>query len=129
MARLLLLLPTTSYRVKDFMAAAEKADVVVTVGSDAENVLNEFKSPGTLCVNFENLEEGVKAILDFNQEHPLTSIIAVDEPSSLLAAKASEKLGLSNNSFESVRTATNKSLFREVKPKAVKIVEVFQISG
>ena len=113
MARLLLLIPTTSYRVKDFLAAAYKANVAVTVGSDAENVLSEFASSGTLWVNFEDLEGGVKTILAFNQEHPVNSIIAVDEPSSLLAAKASEQLKLPHNTFESVKTATNKNLFRK----------------
>ena len=53
MARLLLLIPTTSYRVKDFMNAAHKAGVGVTIGSDEESVLNAFQSSGILKLKFE----------------------------------------------------------------------------
>ena len=112
MARLLLLIPTTSYRVKDFLAAAEKAGVRVTIGSDDDGVLRSFQSCGTLTLDFEALDKNISSIQAFHREHALTSIIAVDEQTSLLAAKASESLGLRHNSFESVQTASNKSLFR-----------------
>ncbi len=46
MARLLLLIPTTSYRVADFMAAAQRLGVAVTVGSNQRQVLEAFSDGG-----------------------------------------------------------------------------------
>ena len=88
MARLLLLIPTTSYRVKDFMNAAHKSGVNVTIGSDEESVLNTFQSSGILQLKFDDLNKSVEKIKTFHKSYPINSIIGVEEQTCLLAAKA-----------------------------------------
>ena len=117
MARLLLLIPTTSYRVKDFMNAAYKSGVNVTIGSDEKSVLNTFQSSGILQLKFDDLNKSVEKIKTFHKSHPINSIIGVEEQTCLLAVKALEKLGLPHNSIGSIKASINKYQFRNTLKK------------
>ncbi|MEK9945429.1 MAG: ATP-grasp domain-containing protein [Alphaproteobacteria bacterium] len=113
MARLLLLVPTSSYRIGDFLEAARAtgAEVVVGVGDGPGTPL-----PGarTLALDFANHNLGVSQIADYAAQCPLDAIIAVDEGPTLLAARGSQALGLPHNRPESIETAGNKQRLREV---------------
>jgi ABC-type sugar transport system substrate-binding protein len=108
MARLLLLVPTSSYRIGDFLEAARAtgAEVVVGVGDGPGTPL-----PGarTLALDFANHNLGVTQIADYAAQHPLDAIIAVDEGPTLLAARGSQALGLPYNRPESIETGGTSS--------------------
>ena len=112
MKRLLLLVPTTSYRVGDFLAAAQRLGVVVAVGSDQPQVLASHGRAVT--VDFLDPEKGVQQIIAYAGSFPLLAIVPTDEESTLLAALASRALGLAHNTPESVEAAGNKFRFRTV---------------
>jgi len=112
MKRLLLLIPTTSYRVSDFLDAARRLDVGVTVGSNRRQVLEKYSQGRTVTLDFGNLERGTKQIVGFARRFPLRAIVATDEETTVLAAKAAEALGLPHNSPASVEAAANKFRFR-----------------
>ena len=118
MQRLLLLVPTTSYRISDFLGAARRLDVDVTVGSNRRQVLEKYSQGRTVTLDFRNSEKGTKQIIDFARRYPLQAIVAVDEDTTVLAAKASEALGLPHNSPSSVAAAANKYRFRTVLAEA-----------
>jgi biotin carboxylase len=110
MKRLLLLVPTTSYRVGDFLDAAHGLGAEVAVGSDQPQVLESHGR--TVNVDFRNLDEGVQQIVAYAGTYPLLAIVATDEETTLLAALASRQLGLAHNTPESVEAAGNKFRFR-----------------
>jgi biotin carboxylase len=110
--RLLLLVPTTSYRIGDFLRAAERLDVDVAVGSDQQGVLAQFSHGRTLSVAIKNIDRGVAQIASYNDDHPLAAIIGIDQETTLLAATASAALGLGHNSPASVEAAGDKHRFR-----------------
>ncbi len=112
MDRLLLLIPTTSYRVSDFLEAAHRLDVEVTVGSNQRQVLEKYSQGRTVTLDFRNLERGTKQVVDFARRFALRAIVATDEETTVLAAKVSKALGLPHNSPASVEAATNKHRFR-----------------
>ena len=112
MDRLLLLIPTTSYRVGDFLEAAHRLDVAVAVGSNRRQVLEKFADGATVTLNFANVETGVEQILAYASKFPLNAIVATDEDTTVLAAAASEALDLPHNSVRSVAVAGNKHLLR-----------------
>ena len=118
MQRLLLLVPTTSYRVSDFLGAARRLDVDVTVGSNRRQVLERYSQGRTVTLDFSNSEKGTKQIIDFARRYSLQAIVAVDEDTTVLAAKASEALGLPHNSPSAVAAAANKYRFRTVLAEA-----------
>ena len=112
MGRLLLLIPTTSYRVGDFLEAARRLDVEVAVGSNRRQVLEKYSQGGTVTLDFRDIEKGVKQILAYARKYPIKAIVPVDEESVELAAKAAEALGLPHNPPASVEATRNKYRFR-----------------
>lgn len=110
--RLLLLMPSTSYRAKDFMEAARRLGVEVTVGSNHEQVLARLAPGSSLSLDFEPLERAVEQIAEQAARHPFTAIVGTDDETSLLAAAASQRLNLAHNTPESVRVAHDKYRFR-----------------
>ncbi len=113
MARLLLLIPSTSYRVRDFIRAAHRLGIDITVGSNERQVLESISEGQTVTINFSDIKIATRDIIAFHKNFPVTSIIAVDDTTGIIAAKASEALGLMHNSPETVQTAGNKLLLRK----------------
>ena len=112
--RLLLLIPTTSYRVADFLNAAHRLGVDVAVGSNQQQVLEAFADGRTVTINFQDLEKGVREICAYARDYPLSAILGVDEETTVLASKASKALGLAHNAPEAVEATANKFRFRTV---------------
>ncbi len=118
MRRLLLLMPTKTYRATDFLSAALALETEVVVGSNRRQALETLSGGRTITLNFKNLEKGTAQILAYAREHPIDSIVSVDEDMTILAAKASAALDLPHNSPESVEAAKNKYRLRQLLSKA-----------
>ena len=112
MARLLLLIPTPSYRTHDFLTAAERLGVEVVVGSDQRQVLAEV-SGGTVEVDFKDTETAVRQIAQYAAAAPFDAVVAVDDGANIVAAAAAKALGLPQNEPEAVLAARNKYRFRQ----------------
>ncbi len=110
--KLLLLVPTTSYRIGDFLDAAGRLGIQAAVGSDQQSVLEAFSDGATVTVDFKDSEQGVAQIIRYHQDHPVAAIIGVDQETTYVAARAAEALGLRHNAPDSVLTAGNKHRFR-----------------
>lgn len=110
--RLLLLIPTTSYRADDFLEAARRLEVAVTVGSDRASVLQQFDPAATVEVAFDDPDRAVGQIAAFHARYPLAAIVGVDEGTATIAARASAELGLPHNDPEAVANASDKARFR-----------------
>ncbi len=113
MLRILLLIPTTTYRTAAFMEAAQRLQLEVMVGSEQSHVFSALTPETMLALDFQNPEKAVAQIVDAAQERPFQAIVGVDDETVILAAMANEALSLSHNSVESVRATRNKFLFRE----------------
>lgn len=114
MSRLLLLMTTTTYRAHDFLKATRRLGVDVVVGTDRPQALAEMTPGKTLTLDFLQPESASQAIVAFASTHPLNAVVAVDDDGGLLAAMASEALGLSHNSVASVQAARNKHRMRQI---------------
>ena len=110
--RLLLLVPTTSYRIGDFLEAAGRLGVEAAVGSDQAAVLEQFSDGATTTIDFKDLALGVAQIVAYHGRYPVAAIIGVDQETSQIAAEASQALGLRHNSTGAVAAAGNKHRFR-----------------
>ena len=118
MPRLLLLIPTTSYRVADFLAAARRLDVDVVVGSDQRPVLEKYAAGLTVTLDFSDLAKGAGQIAAFAKNYPLAAILGVDDGTTVLAATASAALGLAHNSPDAVAATRDKYRFRSALANA-----------
>ena len=118
MARLLLLIPSTSYRVSDFLAAAYRLGVDVTIGSNEAQVLKQITEGRTVTINFTDADIATNEIKIFHKSYPITAIVAVDDATGIIAAKASQKLNLKHNDPEAIKATSNKLLLRQILNKA-----------
>ncbi|MSP23172.1 MAG: ATP-grasp domain-containing protein [Dehalococcoidia bacterium] len=113
MTRILLLIPTTSYRAEDFLDAARDFGVDVVVGSDQRHVLEHIAPGRSLWVNMQDPEQGALEAEAFAREYPFDAVVPVDDVGTLLAARAAARLGLPHNPFEAVEATRDKSLLRQ----------------
>ncbi|HLB76343.1 MAG TPA: hypothetical protein VJO72_04860, partial [Candidatus Dormibacteraeota bacterium] len=65
MARVLLLVPTRTYRTADFMAAARALGIEVAIGSEHRSALAGLMRDRMLGVSFEQVDRAVAAIARF----------------------------------------------------------------
>ncbi|HEY8492226.1 MAG TPA: ATP-grasp domain-containing protein [Dehalococcoidia bacterium] len=113
MPRVLLVLPSTTYRASDFLAAARRLGVEVVVASDQRQVLESLVPGRSLAVDLNDAEAAAGAMAAFARAHPVDAVVAVDDGGTLAAALAAERLGLPHNPVEAVRATRDKGLLRE----------------
>lgn len=112
--RILLLLPTKTYRAKAFLSAASQLGVAVTIGSDQPQTLSELSPRKSLVINFSKPENATKQIVAFAQTHPIDAVVGVDDDTTILVSMVSKALSLPHNSVESARTTRSKYEMRKV---------------
>ena len=113
-SRLLLLIPTTSYRTRDFLDAARRVGVQVVVGSNQDSMLAALTDGLTTRVDFVNSDRAVDQIVSYAARYPITAIVGVDEGTTMIAARASDLLGLPHNSPAAVAATADKCRLRRV---------------
>jgi len=118
MDRLLLLMTTTTYRASAFLEAATRLKVPVVVGTDERQVLEAANPGGNLSLDFLDLEKATGRIAEFARQYSIRAVVAADDDGVVLAAMASQALGLTGNSVEAAQAARNKFRMREVLAKA-----------
>ncbi len=112
MSRILLLLPTGTYRATDFLAAASRLGVDVVVGSEHPQALAEFLGDRAVVVPLDAADAAVEAIVALDRRTPLDAVLAVDDQGLEVAAAAAERLGLRHNPPEAVAATRDKARMR-----------------
>lgn len=109
--RMMLLTTARSYRGGAFLQAAERLGIeVIPVVDMAPALADYWHCP--LGVDFNDPEAAIEAILAFHRHQPVQAILGIDDSGSLLAARASERLGLPYNSPQAALAARDKYLMR-----------------
>ena len=114
MPRVLLLLPTTSYRTPDFLEAAARVGAEVVVGSEQPSTLEALNPEGLLTLDFRDPAACAARVAAFANAWPVQAVLGVDEDTAVAAAAIARELGLSHNSVEGVRAARNKAVMRRM---------------
>ena len=125
--RLLLLIPSTTYRAGDFLAAAQRCGTEVVVGSDQQQVLEAYSEGRTLTLDFDHPERAIETVRSVAPR--FDAIVPVDEDGTVLAATLADALKLAHNSLESVEAAHNKALSRRCLRDAGLPVPRFAVIG
>ncbi len=114
MPRLLLLLPTTTYRAEAFLEAARRMQVSVTIGMERISEDLPVASEGVLLLDIRHPQAAAQTVAEFARQHPINAVIGVDDVTAVTAAAIAEALGLPHNSVDSVSAAGNKRRMREL---------------
>ena len=95
--RLLLLIPTTTYRTEDFMEAAGRLDVDLVVASDRPNVMAGEFPESLLTLPFDDPAAAVAEMRERAARHPLDAVVPVDDLTAVAGAAIAGALGLRAN--------------------------------
>jgi biotin carboxylase len=113
-ARVLLLLPTTTYKSSDFLAAAERLGLEITVASEEASALEGLNPPGLLTLDFRDPRACAIKAAAFAKEHRIDAVVGVDEQTALVSATIAEELGLAHNPVSAAEAAGDKAWMREL---------------
>lgn len=111
--RVLLLTSSTSYRSGDFLAAARRLGLCVTLASDRLPALPEPGAGELLQVDLQQPGEGLSQILEHARVHPVDAVVGTGDDVSKLAASAARALGCVHASLAAVEQAADKHRFRQ----------------
>jgi biotin carboxylase len=117
-ARVLLILPTATYRAPDFLDAAAKLGAEVVVGSEHRQAMSESMGERAITLSLGNPERAADQIEELARRAPLDGIVAVDDGGTRAAAAAAARLGLRGNPPDAVARARDKAKMREAFDRA-----------
>ena len=112
--RLLLLLPSVTYRAAAFVDAALRLGVLLTVASDRASALAGHQRSGLLTLNFGDPDRAAEQARAFASEFPLTAVFGVDDETALVAALVAADLQLPSVPVNAARAARDKQLQRRI---------------
>jgi biotin carboxylase len=118
MPRVLLLLPTNTYRTAAFIDAALKLGVDVVAASEQPSTMAAINPAGLLTLDFADPERAGRQAVDFARTYPIDAVIPVDDHTAVVAAYVARALGLRHNSVEAALRAKNKFQMREALSRA-----------
>ena len=113
MPRILLLLPTATYRASDFVAAAARLGVDVVVGSEHRQALSGSIGDRAVVVPLADVDAAVSAIVALHRRSPLDAVLAVDDQGVVIASAAAASLGFRHNPTDAVAATRDKTMMRE----------------
>jgi ATP-grasp domain-containing protein/L-aminoacid ligase-like protein len=112
--RLLLLLPSTTYRATAFVEAARRLDVELTVASELPSAFERAQPNGLLTLDFADPERAAEQAGAFALEHPLAGVVGVDDDTAVVAAAIATRLGLRGNAVPAALAARDKHRQRQL---------------
>ena len=114
MPRVLLLLPTTSWRAEALLAACGRLGLEATVGTDRPLVWSE-RTPGrVIALDFARPDSAAEAVAGFARERPIAAVVGADDETTLLAATIASRLGLAHNPIGALTAIRDKLAQREI---------------
>ena len=111
---LLLLVPTSSYRLDDFRAAAGRMGVPLLVGSDLCHRVEDAFGPvaGQVSLDYRLPSRAAEQIAEVARQRPIGGIVPGSDVTAIIAALAAERLGLPANPPAGARRAADKLAMR-----------------
>ncbi|HYR99170.1 MAG TPA: ATP-grasp domain-containing protein, partial [Gemmatimonadales bacterium] len=112
--RLLLLLPTVTYRTVAFVEAARRLGADLTVASERPSTFERANPTGLVTLDFANPTHAAAQAREFAHAHPVHGVVAVDDDTAVVAAAIAEALGLRGNPVVAAAAARDKHQQRQL---------------
>lgn len=106
--RLVLVLPSTTYRATDFLEAARAVGAEVVVATDGSQAMGAAMGAGALTVPVDDADRAGARIAAHAATGPIDAVIGVDERGVRAATAAAARLGLPHNPSAAVEAAARK---------------------
>ena len=125
--RLLLLLPTVTYRTVAFVEAARRLGVQVTVASEQPSTFERANPSGLVTLDFADPTHAAAQARAFARAHRVHGVVAVDDDTAVVAAAIAQALGLRGNPVAAARAARDKYQQRQLLAAAGVAVPRFEL--
>jgi len=125
--RVLLVLPTSTYRATDFIKAADSLGVEVAVAS--EEAVPLLPPDRQVLIDCSRPQSSAQALADLAATTPVDAIIPVDDVGVVVAALAAQQLGLPHNPPEAAAATRNKVAMRRLLETAEVAQPSFTLIG
>src|SRR2546430_2598139 len=112
--RLLLLLPTVTYRTVAFVEAARRLGADLTVASERPSTFERANPTGLVTLDFADPTHAAAQAREFARAHPVHGVVAVDDDTAVVAAAIAEALGLRGNRVAAAAAARDKHQQRQL---------------
>jgi biotin carboxylase len=117
--RLLLLIPTSTYRTEDFVAAARKVGVDMVVASERPSTLEDAFPDHLLTLDFADPGKAARTVVELARRKPIHAVVPVDDLTTVVGAAIASALGLpAANPVAAVAATRNKGRMREAVARA-----------
>jgi len=116
--RLLLILPSATYRASDFLSAARELGVAVTVASERRAAMAAVMGERALTLRLSDPALAAEQIAERARETPFVAVLGVDDQGVMAAALGAERLGLPNNPPAAVARTRDKAAMRRAFAQA-----------
>ena len=113
MHRVLLLLPTTTYRTHDFLDAARTLGVEIVCASDEPSTFEAHAPDNLLTLDFADPDDAAAKVAALADRRPLSAVVGVDDLTAVAAAAIAERLGLRASGRAAVAAARDKYQMRQ----------------
>jgi biotin carboxylase len=111
--RLLLLLPTRTYRTEDFIDAARTLGVDLVCASEKPSTLEELAPDNLLTLDFADPAAATARAAAWSAERPLAAVVGVDDVTAPVAAAIAERLHLRASAPAAVDATRDKYQMRQ----------------
>jgi biotin carboxylase len=129
MPRLLLLLPTATYRTAAFVEAARRLDVELTVASERPSTFQAANPTGLITLDLAHPERAAEQAREFARVYPLAGVVGVDDDTAVVAATIAQAIGLRGNPVAAAEAARDKYEQRTRLARAEVPVPRFALHG
>lgn len=112
----LVILPTSTYRATDFVSAATGLGVDLVVASEEAPPID--MGDRFVQIDCTDPEASAQRIVSFADRVPIDGIVAADDAGTIIAAIASQRLGLRGNDPQAARATRDKAALRRILSRA-----------
>jgi len=112
MDRVLLLLPTTTYRTQAFVDAASDLGVDLVCASERPSTFEAHAPDRLLTLDFADPAGAAETVARFAETRPLDAVVPVDDATTVVAAAIAARLGLKTNPVTAASATRDKHEMR-----------------
>lgn len=111
--RVLLVLPTSTYRASAFLAAARRLGLEVVVASEEPSTLRSLHTGGELLIDLSHPELAPDRLVELQEAEEIAAVVAADESGVLVAAHLAWALQLPGNPPAAAAATRDKARLRD----------------
>ena len=116
--RLLLLIPTSTYRTEDFVEAARRLDVDLVVASERDNARAAEAPDHLLRLPFDDPDTAAARVAEYARTRPIDAVVPVDDLTTVSGAAIAAALGLRATPIGAVQATRDKETMRQALGRA-----------